>query len=802
MSLGATTSYSGGGTAAPQPPVPGASKHLLGVDLSASSLMARRRTPTPPPPIVVSQSTSHQLPTAHSIDDEMEALLRDAGVTQREIRIRRKKVPGSPRRSIPSPSPSPAPPSPRELLPYERDDSPSPPSSASSRNSGVWPGAEATSPPVSPKRASMIRRKPTPLLDAALAVEAERASATPPPRSPTHTPPVLLSVPGPGMPAIALPAGAGQLKRPRPAPFAAFSPPPPPADEPDAPYSPITVRPASWQRPSRTLFGEYDDGSAPAAPKSAPATIARRGQQQQQQRNAMEAVHEVDARVTVPPTPPPEPVAVLPEAAAAAPPRAEPTLPRSETMPARPPLSSADSSNSIKSLPEWLAAKPVRSSSGDGAPRSHLPRSASISSKLAIVVPSVPEEEPMPAAPSMITSPREASPATTPVAPASPTFGTVTVPEPEPMPVPMPAAAPTRGPRSPLRVTGLPHGAKRLSGSSLDGEHTDSEYFSEVSEKPAPAVPAPGSTVSALDSEIRTPTGATFHSGTVDEEPSTVRRAYRVSRVETEPSTSDEERDDDDDEEYASAEDHLQAPVARVEMPVPRPLASPATVRSEPVGEHVRAVGAGVPKPRSLEDSAVGAAGTLHPGSLPARKVSLANNNLTPTSSKGAKMKGSVSSRSAGRRAPTTTHGLDYEAFEDEYPSDDSVEPKQSGKSKSLPFSVFRAPSARTLWEASQRTVTDDEGKKVAFGDLFPSYDGGAQKTVMVFVRHFWCGACQNYMEFSLANVDPEIVRQHNIRVVLIGCGSWKAIKAYKALFNCQYEMYTDRSRKIYKLMG
>lgn len=514
----------------------------------------------------------------------------------------------------------------------------------------------------------------------------------------------------------------------------------------------------------------------------------------------MEAVHEVDARVTVPPTPPPEPVTVLQEAAALPLPRAEPSLPRSETMPARPPLSSADSTNSIKSLPEWLAAKPVRSGSGD-ASRSHLPRSASISSKLAIVVPPVPEE-PMPASLSVITSPREASPVTTPVAPASPTFGTVTVSEPEPMPVPVPVTAPTptRGPRSPLRVTGLPHGAKRLSGSSLDGEHTDSEYFSEVSEQPA-AVPAPGSTVSALDSEIRTPTGATFHSGTVDEDPGTVRRGYRVSRVETEPSTSDEEADEEEDEEeYASAEDHLHVPVARVDMPVPRPLASPATVRSEPVGDHVRAAAAGgVPKPRSFEDAAV--AGTLHPGALPARKVSLAN--LPPTSSSTRdKTKASSSSRSGTRRAPTATHGLDYEAFEDEYPSDGSVEPKQSGKPKSEPFSVFRAPSARTLWEASQKTVTDDEGRKVAFGDLFPSYDGGAQKTVMVFVRHFWCGACQNYMEFSLSNVDPEIVRQHNIRVVLIGCGSWKAIKAYKALFNCQYEMYTDRSRKIYKLMG
>ncbi|TXT15554.1 hypothetical protein VHUM_00057 [Vanrija humicola] len=121
---------------------------------------------------------------------------------------------------------------------------------------------------------------------------------------------------------------------------------------------------------------------------------------------------------------------------------------------------------------------------------------------------------------------------------------------------------------------------------------------------------------------------------------------------------------------------------------------------------------------------------------------------------------------------------------------------------------MFGLPSARTLWEASQRTVTDEDGNKVAFGDLFPSYDetdnvsGHPPKTVLIFIRHWWCGACQNYMEFSLANVDPELVRQHNLRVVLIGCGSWKSIKNYRALFNCEYEMYTDRSKKIYKMLG
>jgi peroxiredoxin len=143
-------------------------------------------------------------------------------------------------------------------------------------------------------------------------------------------------------------------------------------------------------------------------------------------------------------------------------------------------------------------------------------------------------------------------------------------------------------------------------------------------------------------------------------------------------------------------------------------------------------------------------------------------------------------------------------------------------------FSVHRPPSKRRLWEAGTCFVRDEDGNQVCFGDLFPRWPdattpptGAAAgdnrekmetaltalsrpppKTVVFFIRTFWCGQCQDYTFASLGLLDREAIEKQNIRVVVISNGSWKIIKAYRKLFNCPFPIYVDASLKLYHLLG
>lgn len=126
-------------------------------------------------------------------------------------------------------------------------------------------------------------------------------------------------------------------------------------------------------------------------------------------------------------------------------------------------------------------------------------------------------------------------------------------------------------------------------------------------------------------------------------------------------------------------------------------------------------------------------------------------------------------------------------------------------------FSVDRIPSKRRLWEAGTLFVRDEDGELVCFGDMFPKMPEAVEegkpipaipKTVVFFIRHFWCGQCQDFMFASLSQLDPEALEKAGVRVVVISNGSWKIIKSYRKLFKCPFPIYVDGPRKLYQLMG
>jgi hypothetical protein len=138
-------------------------------------------------------------------------------------------------------------------------------------------------------------------------------------------------------------------------------------------------------------------------------------------------------------------------------------------------------------------------------------------------------------------------------------------------------------------------------------------------------------------------------------------------------------------------------------------------------------------------------------------------------------------------------------------------------------FHVSNPTSQRRMWEAATSFLFDEDGNAICFGDLLPktvdddieeeekdsdgalrapSTSGPPPRAVVFFIRSFWCGLCQDYTLASIARLDPQVLKKHNVSVAVIGPGHWKILKPYRELFKCPFPFYTDPTRKLYRAMG
>jgi hypothetical protein len=122
-------------------------------------------------------------------------------------------------------------------------------------------------------------------------------------------------------------------------------------------------------------------------------------------------------------------------------------------------------------------------------------------------------------------------------------------------------------------------------------------------------------------------------------------------------------------------------------------------------------------------------------------------------------------------------------------------------------FDVWRPPSQRRLWEAGTCTIRNEDGNLIPFSDLFPKWEdapanGPPPRVMLVFLRHFWCGPCQDYTLESISTLDTKMLAANNIKVYVLGSGHWKLLKPYRQLFRCPFPFFTDGPRRLYSLLG
>ncbi|THX83955.1 hypothetical protein D6D04_02709 [Aureobasidium pullulans] len=114
-----------------------------------------------------------------------------------------------------------------------------------------------------------------------------------------------------------------------------------------------------------------------------------------------------------------------------------------------------------------------------------------------------------------------------------------------------------------------------------------------------------------------------------------------------------------------------------------------------------------------------------------------------------------------------------------------------------------RLPTQTELEKVAEVDILDKNGDKKKFSSLWSSHsDKPRRRTIVIFIRHFNCESCADYVRALTAKLSPEDLASRSIptELFIVGCGSHTFIQTYIQRTGCKFEIYTDPSRVT--LMG
>ncbi|KAJ4133444.1 hypothetical protein NW768_005030 [Fusarium equiseti] len=112
-------------------------------------------------------------------------------------------------------------------------------------------------------------------------------------------------------------------------------------------------------------------------------------------------------------------------------------------------------------------------------------------------------------------------------------------------------------------------------------------------------------------------------------------------------------------------------------------------------------------------------------------------------------------------------------------------------------------PSPETLKKIENYLVLDRHGKSHPFKTLYTG-SNVARRVLVIFVRHFFCGNCQEFLRSLSEAVTPEALLRLPVStfIVVIGCGDPSLIDMYVNETGCRFPVYTDPTRSIFNKLG
>ncbi|KAL7796023.1 AhpC/TSA antioxidant enzyme domain-containing protein [Trichoderma ceciliae] len=112
-------------------------------------------------------------------------------------------------------------------------------------------------------------------------------------------------------------------------------------------------------------------------------------------------------------------------------------------------------------------------------------------------------------------------------------------------------------------------------------------------------------------------------------------------------------------------------------------------------------------------------------------------------------------------------------------------------------------PSAEVQKMIEEYIVLDRHGKSRTFKSL---YMGGnvARRVLVIFIRHFFCGNCQEYLRALSEAITPDALLRLPIStfITVVGCGDPELIDMYARETGCPFPIYTDPTRSLFDALG
>ncbi|OBT86076.1 hypothetical protein VE02_05725 [Pseudogymnoascus sp. 03VT05] len=112
-------------------------------------------------------------------------------------------------------------------------------------------------------------------------------------------------------------------------------------------------------------------------------------------------------------------------------------------------------------------------------------------------------------------------------------------------------------------------------------------------------------------------------------------------------------------------------------------------------------------------------------------------------------------------------------------------------------------PTQATLSKIEDYPVLDRDGKSIPFKSLYTG-PNVPRRVLLIFVRHFYCGNCQQYLKALSASITPDDLLRLPVPtfIAVIGCGAPSLIQMYADASECQFPIYSDPTAKLYSELG
>ncbi|KAK4056913.1 hypothetical protein OIO90_002163 [Microbotryomycetes sp. JL221] len=116
-----------------------------------------------------------------------------------------------------------------------------------------------------------------------------------------------------------------------------------------------------------------------------------------------------------------------------------------------------------------------------------------------------------------------------------------------------------------------------------------------------------------------------------------------------------------------------------------------------------------------------------------------------------------------------------------------------------MTFDPRKPPTVGELDAAFACDVVDEQGGTIPFGHLAMPEKG---RVIVLFIRHFYCGLCMDFLSFLKARVSLEDLQRADVKLIVIGNGDYTMIKGYREMLELPFPVYTDADKKTYNALG